>query len=397
MKLNAPIIGDCRVVLPTLPEDSVQCVVTSVPYWGLRDYGHPDQMGLEPTPEAYVEAMVAVFREVRRVLRPDGVCWLNIGDSYITNVGQAGRGGPPSASSTLQGNGHRGGGPKLKAMVRASSRGYRGDRLANGRKDQSAVLRRETVGLDFDPKKPGQVRDRERPNRQAAVTGLKHKDMALIPERLSIALQMDGWYHRDKVIWHKPAPMPESVTDRTTRAHEYVLLLSKSAQYFYDAEAIKEQTTGDAHTRGAGVNPKAGGKNESAAAAAAAYMNEANHRRVDGFNERWRVKQNERFSAAVRGLVETRNARSVWTIASTPYAGAHFAVMPPELVAKCVLAGSRIGDVVLDPFFGSGTVGMVAEQLGRKWVGIELNETYAPLIAERTAQRGLFAAEVNHG
>jgi DNA modification methylase len=294
------IIGDCRTVLPTLDAESVQCVVTSPPYWGLRDYGHDAQLGLESTPQAYVEAMVAVFREVHRVLKPDGTLWLNIGDSYQNAKGQAG---------------------------------------------------------GFDPKQPAR-RHGLRPT-DVTIPGLKPKDLVMIPARVALALQADGWWVRSEIIWHKPAPMPEPVNDRPTVAHEKVFLLTKSRAYFYNAEAIAEPATGEA----------AG----------------------NGFKRPERISNGGRGDETPWPGAPTRNARNVWTIASKPYDGAHFAVMPTELVQRCVLAGSRIGDTVLDPFMGSGTVGMVAESLGRRWVGIELNPAYAPLIAERTAQRGLLA------
>jgi DNA modification methylase len=332
------IAGDCRDVLPTLEPESVQCVVTSPPYWGLRDYGVDGQLGLERTPDEYVANLVSVFAAVRRALRRDGVCWLNIGDSYVTSIGQGLRGGPPSASSTLEGRGHCGGGPKLRALRKIRS---------------------------VDPK-GGVERAGDRPSRTRNLAGLKHKDMALIPARLSLALQADGWWVRSKVVWRKPNPMPESVTDRPTKSYEEVFLLAKSERYFYDAAAIAEPATGLAPCN------TTSNKHEG-----------EYHRTLD---ERLRTRANlSKIEAR-----ETRNARDVWTVAPMPYDGAHFAVMPPELAARCILAGSRIGDTVLDPFMGSGTVGMVAEGLGRRWLGIELNPAYGDLIAKRTAQRGLF-------
>lgn len=296
------IIGNVLDVLPTLEAERFQCCVTSPPYWGLRDYGHPEQLGLEPTPSAYVERMVQVFREVRRVLRDDGTLWINIGDSYA---------GAP-------------GGFQGKNGARAS----------------------RTFTARVDMEKTGD--------------GLKRKDLCGIPWRLAFALQDDGWYLRADIIWHKPSPMPESVTDRPTKAHEYVFLLAKNADYFYDADAIAEPS-------------RWRGQNRSRAPEDSAMPGAPPHRglRLD------EVKP-------------TSNARSVWTITSKPYAGAHFATMPPELAQRCILAGSRSGDEVLDPFLGSGTTGMVAEQLGRRCFGVELQPSYETLIRERTAQRGLF-------
>ena len=294
-------IGNVLDVLPTIEADRFQCCVTSPPYWGLRDYDHPDQLGLESTPDDYVARMVAVFREVRRVLKPDGTLWLNLGDSYVA---------APQRSATT------------------------------------------------DPKNPGRDRTGSRPNRRA-VDGLKPKDLVGIPWRVALALQADGWWLRQDIIWHKPNPMPESVTDRPTKAHEYVFLMSKSATYYYDAEAIAEPVT-----RGTAGSTFTGGKTAASGLG--------------------------RVSDLPRDESDTRNARSVWTIASQPFAGAHFATMPPKLAERCILAGSRIGDEVLDPFLGSGTVGMVAEALGRRWHGVELNPKYEEIIRQRTAQQGLF-------
>ena len=297
-----------------LRDESVQCVVTSPPYWGLRDYGTLGQLGLEPTPEEYVANMVEVFREVRRVLRPGGTLWLNLGDSYA-----ASRSGPIGAS-TLMGDKHHAQHESRKAKEAAG---------------------RPNSRWRFDP------------------WGLKPKDLVGIPWRVAFALQMDGWYLRSDIIWHKPNPMPESVGDRPTKAHEYLFLLTKSERYFYDADAIKEPVSGTAHARGSGVHPK------SAPAGSG-------------------VRANESFSAAVRELVDERNKRDVWTVASRPYSGAHFATFPEALVEPCIKAGSRPGDVVLDPFNGSGTTGRVALRLGRSYVGTDISREY---LAEQAVRR----------
>lgn len=297
------IRGDARR-LP-LRDATVQCVVTSPPYWGLRDYGAAGQIGLEADLDAYVAAVVAVFREVRRVLRDDGTAWVNLGDGYDagTRVTRC-------------------------ASTKAGKHGYWTNPLIN--------LRTST---DMGP-----------------------KQMLAIPWRVALALQADGWILRCDIVWHKPNPMPESVTDRPTKAHEYVFLFSKRERYHYDADAIRDPVTGNAHRRGNGLTPKS-------------------QRPGSG------IKSNTSFHAAVNELVEDRNKRSVWTLNTQPYADAHFATMPEALVEPCILAGCPLGGLVLDPFVGSGTVVAVAERLGRRGVGVDL--TYQDLAAARTRQRGL--------
>lgn len=310
--------GDALEQLYTLPDESVQCCCTSPPYWGLRDYGVAGQIGLETTLEEFIEKLVAVFAQVRRVLKKDGTCWVNMGDCYISN---------PAA--------------------------------------------------DFgDPKYPkGRDRIANQPSR-ARHGGLKPKDLVGQPWMLAFALRADGWYLRSDIIWHKPNPMPESVTDRPTKAHEYLFLLTKSLRYYYDAEAIKEPVTGNAHPRGDGVNPKSRG-----------YKTPGKNSRVNVSHcgAAPQSRQNESYSAAVVGLVDTRNKRDVWTVATEPYAEAHFATFPPSLIRPCILAGSRPGDMVLDPFGGSGTTGAVSLELGRRATLIELNPDYIPLIEKRCA------------
>jgi DNA modification methylase len=304
--------GDCLEVLRTMADESVQCCVTSPPYWGLRDYGHDGQIGLEPTPAAYVGRMVEVFREVRRVLREDGTLWLNLGDSY-------------SGGKT-------------------------------GRDDADRDQRLRGVGNGYHEDTVYKNKPRPVPN------GLKPKDLVGIPWRVAFALQADGWYLRQDIIWHKPNPMPESVTDRCTKAHEYVFLMAKSQRYYYDAEAISEPalTAGDI----GGFTPNA----------AIASGKKPSGNMIP-----------ERGKAYIRP--ETRNRRSVWTVCTKPYSGAHFAVMPPDLVKPCILAGCPEGGVVLDPFMGSGTVAAVAQDAGRRAIGIELNPEYCRLIAKRFKQR----------
>jgi DNA modification methylase len=292
-----------------LPEKIVQTCVTSPPYFGLRDYGHEGQIGLQQTPDEYIAAMVEVFREVWRVLTDDGTLWLNIGDGYTSG-----------------------------------NRGYRAP----------------------DKKNPARAMD----VRPGTPEGLKPKDLIGIPWMLAFALRADGWYLRQDIIWHKPNPVPESVRDRCTKAHEYVFLLSKSERYFFDSEAIKEPAAQSSIER-AKYGYKHAFKNQFAAS-----PNDERHQ--DG-------KQYDAgaFSA------ETRNRRSVWTVPTQPYDGAHFATFPPALIEPCILAGTRPGDVVLDPFMGSGTVAQVAQRLGRRWIGSELNPDYIALQRERTQQTGL--------
>lgn len=351
-------VGDCRELLRQLPDESVSCVVTSPPYWNLRDYGVASQLGLEQTPERYIDAMVEVFRETRRALRADGTLWLNIGDSYA----DSGRGGHSDGSRAFHGHPAR---------------------------------REERLG------------GRTRPT-----SGLKKKDLVGIPWMLAFALRADGWYLRQEIIWWKTNAMPESVADRPTRAHEQVFLLSKSPSYYYDAESVKEPVAGTAHSRGSGVNPKAAlggdhprnvdctyqapgqaehrGLRKAGLAAKAGKNEESIDRRKHGFNERWRNRQNPSFSGAISGnLVERRNKRTVWPVVTEPLADAHFAAFPRKLVEPCILAGCPAGGVVLDPFGGSGTVGRVAEDHGRKWLLFDLNPAYAKIAKKRTAQTGL--------
>lgn len=414
--------GDALSVLKRLPPESVHCCVTSPPYWGLRDYGHEWQLGLEATPELYVARMVAVFREVRRVLRSDGTCWLNIGDSYANDTKWGGTTGGKHVSEL---HGAAGG-------------------LGRGKRE----------------------------------TGLKAKDLVGIPWRLAFALQADGWYLRSDIIWSKPNPMPESVTDRPTKAHEYVFLLSKSARYFYDADAIREpaewarwgdQTNGK-HEGSGSVAGWIGDKSKAELQQrgktwderkAMGFRGDTKHPTTDAIEAGLPIPS---FAANPAG----RNKRSVWEIATEPYPDAHFATFPQALVEPCILAGTsergccpvcgapweretetaydakgrttngprsterrhetagfsqrleksvettgwrptcehikgyeRMGwteylpapvpCTVLDPFLGSGTTALVARRLGRKTIGIELSAEYAQLAARRLQQLSLLA------
>lgn len=301
------LIGDCRDTLQMLESGSVQCVVTSPPYFGLRDYGVDGQLGLEPTPDEFVAAMVEVFREVRRVLRDDGTLWLNLGDSY-NNAGSSRNG---------EGlDGYRRGG----ATGPDGAAGYK-------KRDMRYALREH---------------------------GIKHKDLIGIPWRVAFALQADGWYLRQDIIWHKPNPMPESVRDRCTKAHEYIFLLTKKPKYYFDGKAIEEpvkwerwgnQTENKKHTGTAG---HLGGK-----------------------------------TLAELPIRDKKNKRSVWSVSTKPFKGAHFATFPPDLIEPCILAGCPEAGVVLDPFFGAGTTALVAQQHGRNWIGCELNHQYVDIAKRR--------------
>ena len=312
--MNRIEFGDCRDTMRRWAADGVkvQTCVTSPPYFGLRDYGHEGQIGLEQTPEEYISAMVEVFRCVRDVLADDGTLWLNLGDSY------GAVGGNTYAGFNERYSGTGGAGSKQNATLAGVT-----DRKIN--------------------------------------TGLKPKNLLGIPWRVALALQADGWILRQDIIWHKPNPMPESVRDRCTKAHEYIFLLSKSERYCFDSEAMKEPVAASTVSRLAQDVESQRGSN-----------------RVPG-------KTNGPMKAVGNG--ETRNRRSVWTVATRPYKGAHFATFPPALIEPCILAGSHPSDIVLDPFIGSGTTAAVALQHGRQYLGCELNPEYGLLQQERIQQK----------
>ena len=307
------LVGDCLEQMAHIESQSVQTCVTSPPYWGLRDYGHNGQMGLEKTPDEYVANLVKVFTEVRRILKDDGTLWLNLGDSYASGAGTCF---------------NPGGGENSLGKNRKATGAHPLDR---GNKSTLAKV------------------------------GLKPKDLIGIPWRVAFALQADGWYLRQDIIWAKPNPMPESVKDRCTKSHEYLFLLSKSPKYYYDNEAIKEPS------KYAGAVIKASG-----AKAKNALKGKYGSTSVG-------------FTKHDTTVADFRNKRDVWTINTKPFKGAHFATMPEALVEPCVLAGSREGDIVLDPFLGSGTVAVVAERHRRNWIGCELNPDYAAIAEVRIA------------
>lgn len=317
------LIGDVRAKLAELPDASVHCVVTSPPYFGLRDYGMAGQIGLEPTPAEFVAVMVDVFREVRRVLRDEGTLWLNLGDSYAGGGGHS-----PNAPSSA-----------------TSKSGKYGEALKEGGIKPSGAI--------------------------------KAKDLIGIPWRVAFGLQADGWYLRQDIIWSKPNPMPESVTDRCTKAHEYLFMLSKSARYHYDQDAIKEPAVAaNAGEMDGGAQRNRDGSNANAGRNFRTDKQRGHGRRHAGFNDRWDAMEKADQCSGVR------NKRSVWTVATQPFSEAHFATFPPKLVEPCILAGCPKGGTVLDPFGGAGTTGLVADRLGRNAILTELNPEYAA-IAER--------------
>jgi DNA modification methylase len=292
------LTGDALTVLRTLPDASVNCCVTSPPYYGLRDYGMEGQIGLEETPDAYVAKMVCVLSEVRRVLRDDGTLWLNIGDSYASHG---------------------------KYQVSGSGNSFH----------------------DFGISNAG-----------TCPSNVKAKDLIGIPWLLAFALRADGWYLRKDIIWHKPNPMPESVRDRPTSAHEYLFLLAKSSVYHYDADAIAEKASGNKFSGSPSYAP-------------------------DDRNDAGRTDKTQ---------VETKNRRSVWTISSLPFSEAHFATMAPELAETCIKAGCPTGGTVIDPFGGAGTTGLMADRLGRNATLIELNPAYVEIARKRLSDdAGMFA------
>ncbi len=305
--MNKVYWGDCRDSMRQMAKEGVkvQMCVTSPPYYGLRDYGADGQIGLEQTPQQFIDNLVEVFACVWDILADDGTLWVNLGDSYARVGGDS------------------------------SQKGRHWDNRKNN----------PTTGH----------------NRYAKDMGVKEKNLLGMPWRLAFALQEFGWYLRQDIIWHKPNPMPESVTDRCTKAHEYIFLLSKNQKYYFDSKAIQEPAENAGKVSGSFKGRQGG----------AEY-----HAQSGGIGSDAKEYEN-------------RNKRDVWSVPVKPYSGAHFAVYPEELIQPCILAGSRVGDIVLDPFFGSGTTGQVCQNLGRKWIGCELNKDYEKLQNERLVQQGL--------
>lgn len=361
------LIGCALSQLPTLDARIAQTCVTSPPYWGLRDYGVEGQIGLERTPGEYIEKIVAVFREVRRVLKDDGTLWLNMGDCYATGAGSVGE--------------HPGGGER---GAKWAGRGHRGVHLPNepahmgkhfSRKGSNRAQRGDgNEGVAYGPM--------TQPNRMP-IEGLKPKDLVGMPWRVAFALQADGWWLRSDIIWSKPSPMPESVTDRPTKAHEYLFLLAKAERYYYDAAAIAEpalragEAKWDPGTNGLGGEDRKTGKSTRRFGSSG---NKERKQRQDHGGPADNPSH-QAFGVPWEGV--TRNKRTVWTVPSKPFAQAHFATFPPKLIEPCILAGSRRGDIVLDPFGGAGTTGLVASRLGRDSILVELNPAYAAMSSER--------------
>lgn len=315
MNKHKPLVNvianmDTRGYVATLEDDSVQCVVTSPPYFALRDYGEDGQIGLEPTPEDYVAELSKVFSEVHRALKPDGVLWLNLGDSYVSN-----KTGSMGDKSTMTGG--------LSTQAEGGKR----------------------------PDKTG--------------FGIPPKNQLLIPHRVALSLQQNGWIVRSTIIWHKPATMPESVKDRPTNDFEYVFLLTKSPTYYYDGDAMREPA-GDWGSRGRSNGKYTSERNASG---------QSPHRGLHGTSNDVPIKQ-----------PLTRNKRTVWSVSPKPFKDAHFATFPPDLIEPMILAGSKRGDTVLDPFMGSGTTAIVARSLGRNFMGCELNSDYVEIAERRLAK-----------
>ena len=365
MVLNKCFIGDCRDVMRNLIEGGVkvQCIVTSPPYWGFRDYGVASQIGLEATPHEYVERMVEVFRLARALLADDGTLWLNLGDCYAGS----GRGGNPTVdSSTLQGSKEY----QEASMIRRGSQkpaGFHENARAAG-----------NIGCAWVP----------------PPDGMKDKNLMMMPARVAMALQADGWYLRSKITWCKPNGMPESCEDRPTSSTEELFLLAKSERYYYDAKAVRMPPAESSMARWAqyldgqhGSERANGGAKTNGPMKAVGGPKQdkqrGHSRRHAGFNDRWDAMLKK------EQMENGSNLRNWWIIPTEGYAEAHFAVMPRALAKICILAGSRSGDIVFDPFFGSGTTGEAAQRLGRQWIGADLNPDYEPLQKKRTAQTGM--------
>lgn len=335
MQINTTYNLDALSAARLLPDGCVDCIVTSPPYYGLRDYGVDGQIGLEETPEAFIEQLVSVFRELRRVLKPNGTLWVNMGDSYNCYKGNA-----------------------VRKNAQTDYAGHRGQ-----------PVRKSGFGLECK--------------------SLKNKDLIGIPWMLAFALRADGWYLRQDIVWHKPNPMPESVKDRCTKAHEYIFLFSKSPRYYFDAEAILEPCSPNTHARiSQDLQEQIGNYRANGGKKTSGPMKAVPHKtRMAGPG----VKNNPSFETVCCMPVEKRNKRSVWTVSTKPFKEAHFATFPEDLIVPCILAGCPAGGLVLDPFNGSGTTRIVANKLGRNAIGFELNPEYIEIENRRRSKElGMF-------
>jgi DNA modification methylase len=357
--LNRTHVGDCRVVMRRMIADGikVQTVVTSPPYYGLRDYGVAGQIGLERNPVRYLARMRGVFRLLWDVLADDGTVWLNMGDCYYTPRVNGGIG----YNSQINGQGSQ---TAFRDAQRAMKSG--GKNLCNMKARRFSGPQRQR-------------------SKSPMFLGLKDKDMIAMPWMLALILRADGWYLRRDVIWAKQNPMPESTNDRPTTAHEFIFLLSKQGRYYYDADAIKEPASENTHARGNGVNPKA----VAGWADGPGDHRPRSHAQPSDSAKKFKPRQNASFSGAVNEVLPERNKRSVWSVPTQPYSEAHFATFPEELIRPCVLAGAPAGGIVFDPFHGSGTTGKVATDLGRHFIGIELNPDYAKMDRSLTTTIGM--------
>jgi len=306
IQINKIYNEDCRETLNRMPDEFINGIVTSPPYWGLRDYGFDGQIGLEKTPELYIQHLVEIFREIKRVLKKDGTVWLNLGDSYATQSG------------TYGGNNK-----------------YKG-------------IQKNIKGNNFKQQAPTNI-------------GLKHKDLCLIPTRVAIALQKDGWYIRSDIIWHKPNPMPESVKDRPTKSHEHIFLITKSAKYYYDAEAIMEKSIDNESYTG---------------------RRKRNIHKIALYDPEHADNLSKGNIHNIGKKYPLKNKRDVWTVNTKPYSEAHFAVFPEELIIPCIKTMPK-NAIVYDPFMGSGTTAVVAYKLGRRFIGSEANQEYCKMAEKR--------------
>lgn len=311
------LVGDAYEKLATIEDESIQCVVTSPPYWGLRDYGIEGQIGLEDDMNFYLASLLMVFEQVWRILKRDGTLWVNLGDSYAGGMSRRGK----SKSGKQHSN---------SGSVFAKGKGSK------------------------------------------VPTGLKPKDLCGVPWRFALAMQKEGWYLRQDIIWHKPNPMPESVRDRCTKAHEYIFLFTKNKKYYFDNDAIREacKTKAPSGNKQRKQRPSQSVLKKGNQAGSIPWSPTTFHNHENDLELGQRITNKSNHPKG-------KNKRSVWTVTPKPFKGAHFATFPPDLIEPCILAGSRKGDTVLDPFFGAGTVGIVAKKHGRKYIGIELNPDYA--------------------